>query len=113
MKAFVLLVAFASLSFCQAPEPASDTGLRNFDPDLVETERAACEARGGRFTKGGLAARYVCFEETRDAGKTCTASTECEAVCLARSRSCSPIKPFFGCQEVFTSSGARTTLCVD
>ena len=113
VKSFLALAMLASLSFCQAPPPERDTGLPNYDPQLVENERAACEDRGGRFAKGGLAGRFVCFEETRDAGQTCAAATDCEAVCLARSRTCSPIKPFFGCQDVLTSAGARTTLCVD
>ena len=112
MRALVF-AALAGLSLCSGPAPENDTGLPGYSPDLVETERAACLARGGQFARGGIAGQYVCFITPKDAGQACSASTDCEGLCLARSRSCAPVKPLFGCNEVLTRSGQVSTLCVD
>ena len=39
--------------------------------------------------------------------------TDCDGMCLARSRTCSPIKPLFGCQDVLADNGTVGTVCVD
>ena len=101
------------LAACPQPDETPDTGLTGYDPGLVDRERAACTERGGRFAPGGGTGRFVCFETTRDAGKRCSAETDCESVCLARSRSCAPLTPFFGCHEVLTASGRPATICID
>ena len=122
MKAFAALALVLALPMCQpAATPTAgtgtvtsgDTGLEGFDPDLVETERKSCEARGGQFGKGGIRGRFVCFEPTPDAGQSCTAESDCTTVCLARSQTCAPIQPFFGCQDVLPNAGRVATLCVD
>jgi hypothetical protein len=79
----------------------------------MAAEEAACAARGGRWAQGGLSGAFVCFEQTRDAGRQCRRESDCESICLARSGTCAPIKPFFGCQDVLTDTGLRATLCVD
>lgn len=113
LRTGLILSAFAGLTLCSGPDETSDTGLEGYDPNLVEKERVACEERGGRFGQGGLAGRFVCFEATRDAGKACRSEADCTTLCLARSRTCAPVTPIFGCQEVLTRSGARSTLCID
>ena len=83
------------------PEPVKSAG------------QIACEKKGGRFAKAGNSTTFVCVRETRDGGKSCSRETDCEGLCLARSRSCSPITPVLGCQEILTQDGLRVTQCVD
>lgn len=101
--AFIALIALAG---CKEEPTAPDLGLAGFDPHLIENQRAACIEDGGRFGKGGLSGGMVCFRTPSDANQGCSKSSDCEGDCLARSRSCSPIKPLFGCNEVLTVFGA-------
>ena len=105
------LLALAALMSCQTADEPVTAG--QFGPDLVSRAEAQCSARGGRWGQGGLSGGFVCYERTRDADRACSASTECDGMCLARSRTCSPVKPLFGCHEVLTRLGARATLCID
>jgi hypothetical protein len=82
-------------------------------PPLKSASQIACEKKGGRFAKAGNSTTFVCVRETRDGGKSCRRETDCEGLCLARSRSCSPITPVLGCQEILTQDGARVTQCVE
>ena len=82
-------------------------------PEPVKSpSQIACEKKGGRFAKAGNSTPVVCVRETRDGGKSCRRETDCEGLCLARSRSCSPITPVLGCQESLTRDGLRVTECV-
>jgi hypothetical protein len=47
------------------------------------------------------------------AHKSCSAASDCQSACLARSRSCAPVKPLLGCNEVLTNSGVAVTECVN
>lgn len=107
MRAFWLTLVLVAC----APTVAED--LPPVGEDLIASERAACEADGGRWGAGGLTGTMVCYRETKDAGQTCSQSSDCEGLCLARSRSCSPVTPLFGCYEVLGSGGLRSTLCID
>jgi len=79
---------------------------------LKSPSQIACEKTGGRFAKAGNSTTFVCARETRVGGKSCRRETDCEGLCLARSRSCSPITPVLGCQESPTQDGLRVTECV-
>ena len=82
-------------------------------PEAVKSpSQIVCEKKGGRFAKAGNSTPVVCVRETRDGGKSCRRETDCEGLCLARSRSCSPITPVLGCQESLTRDGLRVTECV-
>lgn len=113
MKSFLALPMVLALSLCQPADDPVETGLDGYDPNLVANERSACETRGGTFGQGGIAGRFVCFEQTGEGGKSCSSSSDCTSHCLARSRTCAPVTPIFGCQDVLTGAGAVTTLCVD
>lgn len=105
-----------SLAACQAEDTETSLGygLEGYDPNAVETQKTACEARGGTFGPGGLGGFMTCFETPEDAGKRCTKSTDCSTgSCLARSQSCAPITPLFGCNEMLDAEGRRVSLCVD
>lgn len=73
----------------------------------------ACEKRGDLWTRLPDSQAQTCVTRTRDAGKSCTTSRMCEGECLARSGTCAPYTPLFGCNEIFQDDGTRMTLCLD
>lgn len=75
-------------------------------------EEAACRKEGGSWSKVGKGGR-ACLKATRDSGKSCSSGRECEGLCLARSGTCAPLKPMFGCNEIFQDDGQKVTLCID
>lgn len=89
-------------------------------PDLEETpveeqksdKQIACEKKKGRWLKVS-ASSHTCVFTTKDSGKSCTKGTECEGDCLARSGTCSPLRPLLGCNEILQDDGRRVTLCID
>ena len=92
---------------------AAETPAAPPPPEAVKSpSQIACEKTGGRFAKAGNSTPVVSVPETRDGGKSCRRETDCEGLCLARSRSCSPITPVLGCQESLTQDGLRVTECV-
>ncbi|MGR3290123.1 MAG: hypothetical protein ACU0C9_02845, partial [Paracoccaceae bacterium] len=88
-------------------------GLAGFDPYLIENPTHACLDRGGRFGAGRQINTFVCYQDTKDANKSCAVSTDCQGLCLARSRTCSPVIPLLGCHEVLGRLGVRSTLCIE
>lgn len=82
------------------------------DPPMLAQQRAGCLRAGGVLVERAAGVRS-CVTPTRDAGQRCIAASDCEGVCLARSGSCAPFQPLFGCQEVFTLPGRRETLCLE
>ncbi len=73
-----------------------------------------CERRGGSYAAvGGDSDLRACVNRTRDGGKSCTRESDCSGQCLARSRTCSPIDPLLGCNEVLQDNGARVNLCLN
>ena len=73
----------------------------------------ACERRGGSYARAGAGGAFVCVRATRDGGKQCRKESDCESACLARSRTCSPITPLLGCNDILQNDGRRVTLCLD
>ncbi|MEO1678527.1 MAG: hypothetical protein AAFU80_10250 [Pseudomonadota bacterium] len=117
MRAGLLsLVVLLALASCREAPEAPQAGTVGVD--VGQAAQEACEARGGRFglspgsdPEGPEIRR--CFIEPADANARCSSSTECEGVCLARSRTCAPVIPLLGCYEVLGAGGAQSTLCVD
>lgn len=92
------------------PEPAKAEAPVPSPP--ASPEEAACRKEGGSWSKVGKGGR-ACLKATRDSGKSCSSGTQCEGLCLARSGTCAPLKPMFGCNEIFQDDGQRVTLCID
>ena len=108
------LVAIGCLVFLTA---CQEDGLSSTNPtvgpDLFAQARQSCERSGGRWGAAVGKSFFVCYRNMRDAGKSCRVESDCQGLCLARSMTCSPIEPFFGCHEVIGSNGLRQTRCVD
>lgn len=111
----VILIALAAVALLAACEPDESAGdLPPVGEELVALQKSKCEARGGIWGQGGLEnGGFTCFKLTRDANTSCRRNSDCEGLCLARSRSCAPMTPFLGCHEVLTESGLVSTVCTD
>ena len=99
-----------------APPPDAEAMMPEAAPEVPEVLKSAsqiaCEKRDGRFVRAGNSTTFVCVTQTRDGGKRCSREQDCEGLCLARSRSCSPITPVLGCQDILQQDGLRVTQCV-
>jgi hypothetical protein len=73
----------------------------------------ACEKRDGTWSPTGRGDLRVCVFRTRDGGKKCTRESQCDGLCLARSGTCSPLKPLLGCNDILQDNGARVTQCIE
>lgn len=89
-----------------APDPAAQ-------PVPPSPEQRSCERGGGRWMRAGETGLMTCLRSTRDAGRQCRRSSDCQGDCLARSGTCAPVTPLFGCHEILQDNGARVTLCRD
>jgi hypothetical protein len=114
----------------QAAPPAPDTGAEAEAPEAVAEPapkadpeatpvtpksemQIACEKKKGKWSRIGKGDARACVFRTRDGGKRCEKESQCEGLCLARSGTCSPIKPMYGCNEILQDDGARVTLCLE
>lgn len=88
------------------PEPVAT-------PAPKSDSQIACEDDGGTWAQAGDSGLRACVFRTRDGGKRCDSRDDCDGECLARSGTCSPIKPLFGCNAVLMDTGAEVTLCID
>ncbi len=86
MKSLVIVLALVVLTGCKQEPAKLDSGLAGYDPHLVDTARAACLKKGGRFGAGGLRERFLCYENTRDGNKSCTVKPAIARGCAWRGR---------------------------
>ncbi|MDJ0824631.1 MAG: hypothetical protein QNJ16_03925 [Rhodobacter sp.] len=96
-----------------APAPTPDPPRAPEAPPQSSAAQDACEKKSGNFIRVGQTGARVCQTRTRDANKVCTASSQCDGVCLARSGTCSPVTPLLGCNDIVTDSGGMATVCLD
>jgi hypothetical protein len=76
-------------------------------------EQIRCEKAKGRWQAIAGGAGHLCVRNTRDGGKACLREGQCDGQCLARSKTCAPIDPLLGCNDVLQEDGRRVTLCLD
>jgi hypothetical protein len=94
------------------PEPEILPVPADPPPQVMSPEEQACFEKGGlwgAFGSGGTA----CMYPTQDAGKQCRKESDCDGYCLARSGTCAPYTPMFGCNEIVQDDGVVVTLCID
>lgn len=86
-------------------------------PVVPQAEKSAaqiaCEKKNDFWATAGKSGAQSCIKRTRDGGKRCKKASQCSGSCLARSGTCSPYDPLFGCNEIFQADGSRVTLCID
>lgn len=87
-------------------------------PEVVEKpplspEELACIKKGGTWSGAGFAGAKACVKLTRDGGKSCKREKDCKGYCLAKSKTCTPVTPMFGCNEIVQDNGMVVTLCID
>ena len=102
-------VAAEAPALAAAPAPADAVPV--VVPDPKSDKQLACEGKKGQWVRVGTL--KACVFPTRDSGKRCDRESQCDGVCLARSGTCSPVKPLYGCNEVFQDNGARVTECLE
>ena len=81
-------------------------------PRSVSAAEKTCIRQGGSWGPAGKAGE-TCTKLTSDSGKQCNVESDCEGYCLARSRTCAPFKPMFGCNDILQDNGVQVTLCID
>lgn len=97
-----------------APDAPAEEVPQDVVPDAEKTpEQIKCEKKGGNWSRVGDTRSHTCVQRTRDAGQMCRRDRDCDGVCLARSGTCAPVTPLFGCNEVLQDDGRRMTLCLD
>lgn len=91
------------------PDPATVRAT----PMPLSPQEADCRAKGGRWGKAGKLVAMTCYIPAKDAGKSCSRQSDCSSQCLARSKTCAPIWPIFGCSDVLQNDGSMVKLCID
>lgn len=82
-------------------------------PPPPSPEALACQRKGGEYRGTGVGTLKACVRATGEGTKRCTKQTDCKGLCLARSGTCAPVTPLFGCNDILQADGRRATLCVD
>lgn len=95
------------------PDQRVEKPLQEQPAPVLSPEEVACMKTGGQWSVAGKAGGMSCVRVMKDAGKSCRKENDCEGSCLARSKTCAPIKPLFGCNEILQDNGAMVTLCID
>lgn len=102
------------------PDPAAIDPTKAATPPVAEEparilgpEELACVKKGGQWSVAGKAGGMSCVRMMHDAGKSCRKKSDCEGDCLARSNTCAPIAPLFGCNDILQDNGVMVTLCID
>jgi len=96
-----------------AVDPAAVDAEPAPPPAPKSAEALACEKKGGSWASSGIGSLRTCVFQTRDSGKSCSRESDCEGLCLARSRTCAPVKPLLGCNDILQDNGVRATLCIE
>ncbi|MFT4151744.1 MAG: hypothetical protein QM656_16205 [Paracoccaceae bacterium] len=92
-----------------AVDPAAAAAV----PDVVKPpEQIACERQGGAWSALAHTKARACVRRTRDGGRSCNTKSDCQGQCLARSGTCAPLDPLFGCNDVL-ERGRQVTVCID
>ncbi len=106
LRLFFAIGVLGMLGSCQ---PAPDAPYIN---PLWTPEHRECVSNGGDWAQGGLLGLYQCFPHYSDAGQACSASSQCEGLCMADTKQCAASFEF-GCYGYLDDQGARLDICVD
>ncbi|MCO6381145.1 hypothetical protein [Oceanicola sp. 502str15] len=81
-------------------------------PAALTGQAAQCTKKKGRFVRRGDGGTFVCVQPTRDANKRCDDGSDCEGICFAKSRTCAPATPLFGCYDAL-ENGRVVNICTE
>ncbi|MCV2893017.1 hypothetical protein [Lentibacter sp. XHP0401] len=115
IRLLTILTAVLTLAACQLEETTSSEGgvsapkVKSGGRSHLLVEQD-CLAAGGQMVVG--LAGPQCARPQPDAGKACSDSADCAGICLANTRSCSPVTPYFGCHQVL-EGGKLAAICID
>ncbi|MEM0935570.1 MAG: hypothetical protein AAF646_05940 [Pseudomonadota bacterium] len=113
MRYALIFACAAVLLGCQS-EPDIVLAPGASTPDAFRAAEAACAEAGGTFgPPPGGGNVQICTRTPADANTPCSTALDCEGACLARSRTCSPIVPLLGCNDVILSNGVEANVCVN
>lgn len=95
-----------------APKPRPEVTADPTPAAPLPPQALACAKKGDKWlpSPNGL---MSCTHFTKDSGKLCSKGSQCEGYCLARSGTCAPVTPLYGCNEILQDNGVRVTLCID
>lgn len=97
----------------RAVNPVASSVASSEQPQVtLPPEALACAKKGDKWLSSGKGT-MSCVHFTKDSGKSCQRQSECEGYCLARSGTCAPVTPMFGCNEILQNDGVRSTICLD
>lgn len=135
LLALLLAGGSSALLFAQdnraAPIADARDAYRHDHAADIAAETIACRERGGTMAYRGRTIEPVCVIQTKDAGKTCSASAECEGRCLididkakdeewrsiavgaAAAGQCSAEELHFGCYIPIERGTAGHPVCAD
>ncbi|MCT4558026.1 MAG: hypothetical protein N4A61_08210 [Pelagimonas sp.] len=104
MTRYIAFLALAVLVACQ-PDGDPDTEAKQLEQ--------SCAAAGGKIIHafGGLS----CSMPTKDAGKACTDTFDCEGMCLGDAQTggqCSQYTDMLGCHSIL-EKGEAMEICID
>ena len=81
--------------------------------EFESPQALACRKKGDTWADAGSEGAKACISKTGDAGKSCRSGQDCEGFCLARSGTCAPYTPLFGCNDILQDDGVEVSLCLD
>jgi hypothetical protein len=81
--------------------------------EFVSPQALACRKKGNTWAEAGSEGAMACISKTGDAGKSCRSGKDCEGFCLARSGTCAPYSPLFGCNDILQDDGVEVNICLD
>ncbi len=110
----------------QHPQPLKICGAEQVIPRTED----GCKALGGKWGPAGIFPQPICRVPTRDGGRACSDTDECEGECLAKLSSgqrtkitnrqklridgvCTPYIPVFGCAAIVNKGYVTSILCRD
>ncbi len=97
-----------------ADQPAQPATPAATEPEPPKSaEQLLCEKAKGLWLSAGDTGANYCASLTRDGGKACHRKGDCQGQCLARSGTCAPITPLYGCNDILEKDGGEVTMCID
>ncbi len=108
----------------EAPAPAGYAKIDFAASKATAEERAACDAAGGTIQSSGKLQWENCVQPFADAGKACSADTDCVGECRYEGEielppgasvvgTCQVNDARFGCRTVVEDGKIAHTLCAD